>query len=171
MVTKDASGVKFNVYPARTTSRSLTSSMVDMTKTAKLIRITHLLNTALIANVILLSNDVQLNPGPQEMKGLRFFHLNICSLRNKVDELRLFCDMHKPHVLSVNETWLDESFSDEEVRLPGFNLLRKDRDCHSGGLAVYIVEHLSFKRLDYINSEIMGTMELEMICFELSQPK
>ena len=117
MVTRDVSGVKFKVYPARTTSRFVTSSLVDMTKTRKLIRIIRLLNTALIANVILLSNDVQLNPGPQEMKGLRFFHLSICSLRNKVDELRLFCDMHKPHVLSVNETWLDESFSDEEVWL------------------------------------------------------
>ena len=94
MVTKEASGVKFNVYPARTTSGSFTSSMVDMTKTRKVIRIIRLLTTALIANVILLLNDTQLNPGPQEMKGLRFFHLNICSLGNKVDELRLFCDMH-----------------------------------------------------------------------------
>ena len=69
MVTKEASGVKFNVYPARTASGSFTSSMVDMTKTRKLICIIRLLNTALIANVILLSNDIQLNPGPQEMKG------------------------------------------------------------------------------------------------------
>lgn len=47
----------------------------------------------------------------------------------------------------------------------------KDRDCHGGGLAVYVAKHLSFKRLDYINSEIIATIDLEMICFELSQPK
>ena len=44
----------------------------------------------------------------------------------------------------VHETWLDESFSCEEVWLPGFSLLRKDGDCHGGGLAAYIAEHLSF---------------------------
>ena len=123
----------------------------------------------MIANVILLSNDIQLNPGPgptqhREMRGLRLFHL-------KVDELRLFCETHKRHVLSINETWLDESFSDEEIWLPGFNLLRKDRlNCHGGGLAVYIAEHLSFNRLDEVNPELMCA-DLEAIWFELSQPK
>ena len=104
------------------------------------------------------------------MRGLRLFHLNICSLRNKVDELRLFCETHKPHVLSINETWLDESFSDEEIWLPGFNLLRKDRNCHGGGLAVYIAEHLSFNRLDEANPELMCA-DLEATWFELSPPK
>ena len=34
-----------------------------------------------------------------------------------MDELRLFCDQHKPHVLAISETWLDDSFVDEEVSL------------------------------------------------------
>ena len=38
-------------------------------------------------------------------------------------------------------------------------------------MAVYIAEHLSFKQLDYINSKIMDTTDLEMICFDLSQLK
>ena len=32
-----------------------------------------------------------------------------------MDELGLFCDQHKPHVLAISETWLDDSFVDEEV--------------------------------------------------------
>ena len=105
---------KFRAYPARqTTSRSLSSSVADTTQTLKLILIIGLLSTTLLANVILLSNDIQLNQGPgsilhHEMKGLCFYHINVCSLRNKVDGLRLFCNMHKPHVSSVHETWLDE---------------------------------------------------------------
>lgn len=103
--------------------------MASDTKTLKLVRPIHFLNMAMVANIILLSNDIQLNPGPgltnrREMRGLRLFHLNICSLRNKLDELRLFCVKHKPLVLLINESWLDESFSDEEVWLPGFSLLR-----------------------------------------------
>lgn len=60
------------------------------TGSVKLINAMKLLNMALAANLILLSNDVSLNPGPTQpspslMKGLRLFHLNICSLRNKMD--------------------------------------------------------------------------------------
>ena len=98
------------------------------TGSVKLINATKLLNMALAANLILLSNDVSLNPGPTQpspslMKGLRLFHLNICSLRNKMDELRLFCDEHKPHIVTVNETWLDDSFTDAEITLPGYNVM------------------------------------------------
>ena len=79
-----------------------------------------LLNFALTAGLIVLSNDVCSNPGPTispSMKGMRFFHLNICSIRNKLDELSLFCNEHKPHVLSLNETWLDDSIRHGNSRL------------------------------------------------------
>ena len=91
-----------------------------------------LINIGLMANLILLSKDVSLNPGPAGIlprtKGLRLFHLNISSIKNKLDELRLFCDEHKPHVLSLNETWLDNSILDSELAIPGYNIIRQDRD-------------------------------------------
>ena len=87
---------------------------------------------------------------------------------NKMDELRLFCNEHKPHVLSINESWLDESFSDEEIRISGFNVIRKDRNCNGGGLVVYIAEYLNFNRLDEINDVIPNH---EAIWFELIPPK
>ena len=139
----------------------------------KLTRFLHLINTVLAANLLLLANDIELNPGPGPLhqpkvsKGLRFFHLNICSQSNKMDELRLFCNEHKPHVLSINESWLDDSFSDEEIRLSGFNLMRRDRNCNGGGLVVYIADHLKFNRLD----ENYNTPHHEAIWFELFPPK
>ena len=81
-----------------------------------------------------------------------------------MDELRLFCDKYKPHVLSLNETWLDDSFSDVELSLPGYQLVRRDRDRHGGGIAVYIAENLSLNRLDTPADNI------EALWFELSQP-
>ena len=111
----------------------------------KYVLIVRLLNSSLAASLILLCNDVDQNPGPDQvnisrMKGLRIIHLNVCSLRNKMAEIRLFCDMHKPHILSINETWLDESFPDNQVSLTGYNIIRQDRDCNGGGLAVYVAE-------------------------------
>lgn len=101
---------------------------------------------------------------PLKVKGLRIFHINICSLKNKVSELRLFCDKHRPHVLSLNETWLDDSFLDSELYLPVYQLLRRDRDRNGGGIAVYIAEYLNPERVD------ISIGEIEALWFELSKP-
>ena len=58
------------------------------------------LNIVLAVNLVLMANDVPQNPGPAsqvpfKMTDLRFFHLNIRSLRNKMVELQLFCDANK----------------------------------------------------------------------------
>ena len=82
------------------------------------------------------------------MKGLRIYHLNIHSLRNQLDELRLFCNEYKPQVLSLNETWLDENILDDELHLTGYNIIRRDRDSFGGGVAVYIDEHLQFNHIN-----------------------
>ena len=144
-----------------------------MSLALKSVLFSRLVNVTLAANLIVLSNDVSLNPGPTRnlpaaTKGLRLFHLNIRSLRYKMDELRLLCDQHKPHVLAISETWLDDSFVDEEVSLQGYNLMRRDRDCVGGGVAVYVAEHLNYNRLkDPRDSDI----DVESIWFELSPPK
>ena len=57
------------------------------------------LNVTLAANLILLANNLSLNPGPASVppysvKGFRIYHLNIHSLRNNMDELQLFCNVH-----------------------------------------------------------------------------
>ena len=56
------------------------------------------------------------------MKGLRIYHLNIHSLHNKLDELRLLCNEYKPYILLLNETWLDENISDDELHLTSYSI-------------------------------------------------
>ncbi|KAM7442310.1 hypothetical protein ABFA07_008734 [Porites harrisoni] len=128
-------------------------------------------NVTLDANLILLANDVSLNPGPgsappDSMKGLQIYHLNIHSLCNKLDELPLFCNEYKPYVLSLNETWLDENISDDELHdelhLISYNIIRRDKDFFGGGVAVYIDEHLKF---NHVNME--ACPNIEVIWFEL----
>ena len=141
-----------------------------MAPALKTVVVVRFLNITLAANLIVLSNDVSLNPGPAitlpaRTKGLRIFHLNIHSLRYKLDELRLFCDKHKPHILALNETWLDQSFTDEELSLQGYNIMRRDRNRDGGGVAVYIAEHLNYSRLKVPNEST--DRGLEAIWFEL----
>lgn len=100
------------------------------------------------------------------MKGLTIYHPNIHSLRTKLDELRLFCNEYKLHFLSLNETWLDENISDEELHLTDCNIIRRDGDCFGGGVAVYIAGHLQFY---LINTE--NRSNIEALWFELTPPK
>ena len=78
-----------------------------------------LLKTTLIAfYLILLGGDISRNPGPgyhdmdeiRKARGLKIAHLNIRSLRHKIDPLRLEGFNAKTFdVLTLSEMWLDHS--------------------------------------------------------------
>ena len=67
----------------------------------------------------------------------------------------------------MNETWLDENISDDELHLTGYNIIRRDRDSFGGGVAVYFDEHLQF---NHINMEA-DRPNIEVIWFELIPTK
>ncbi len=37
-------------------------------------------------------------------------------------------------ILAINESKLDDSFTDGEISIPGYTIVRKDRNRHGGGL-------------------------------------
>ena len=53
--------------------------------------------------------------------GLKVCCLNVSSLLKHIDQLRLFCETHKPHVLCLNETKLDNEIRDEDLVIEGFH--------------------------------------------------
>ena len=76
-------------------------------------------------------------------KDLKVAHLNICSLRNKIDELRCLQLLCKFEVLAITETHLDETVLDTALNIDGMKLLRLDRKGRKGGgCALYFAEHL-----------------------------
>ena len=101
--------------------------------------------------------NVERNRGPESIsqnrnfklstvKGLRICHLNVRTLVDKIDEMRGFCETHRPHVLSLNEeTWLDSSISDSEIQLTGYLLVRRDRTRRNGGVLIYVSSNLDYK--------------------------
>ena len=60
--------------------------------------------------------------------GLKLCHLNICSLASKHDQICLLFEETDFHVLSLNETLLDDTFADSELSLNGCNIFRRDRN-------------------------------------------
>ena len=76
-------------------------------------------------------------------KDLRVAHLNICSLRYKIDELRLLHRVCGFDILGISETPLDSSVPDN-LQIDGLQLIRRDRTkCKGGGVALSYAKHLT----------------------------
>ena len=84
------------------------------------------------------------------------FYSNCRSLSPKLDHLRLLAEASRPLIICLCETWLDESISNDEIFIPGFSLIRRDRDRHGGGIAMYIHDSVPFTvRLKHPSIELL----------------
>ncbi len=54
-------------------------------------------------------------------EGLTEAHLNVCSLRNKVQEVECLVYQHNIHILTIVESHLDSSFGNEEVSVQDYS--------------------------------------------------
>ena len=91
-------------------------------------------------------------------KGIKICHLNINRLIDHLDQLRIFTETHKPHVLCLNETKLDDKTRDEDLFVMGFHpIFRKDRNKYGGGVAIYVSEDIKFKKRDDLITDMEST--------------
>ena len=69
---------------------------------------------------------------------MSMFYYNARSLFPKLDELRLECVNRKPDVICVVQAWIDDSFSDNELLMPGYQIHRHDHRKRGCGVAIYV---------------------------------
>ena len=117
-------------------------------------------NSVLI--ILLIAGDIHPNPGPSlnsssSISALGIFHLNIRSLRNKLNYLSSLVD--DVDILAITETHLDNSVPNSDIIVDGFSEpFRKDRNMFGGGVAMYFSESLIAKRrtdLEFGNAEMI----------------
>ena len=84
-----------------------------------------------------------------KQKGFKMLHLNVRSLLRNICEIRQLLRQNDVHILSVNETWLDNSIQSNEIDIEGFQIVRKDRNRKGGGTAVYIRNNMQFELLNH----------------------
>ena len=71
-------------------------------------------------------------------------HLNVNSLRNKFESLNeLIKDTFD--IFLVSESKLDSSFPDSQFSIPGYHIVREDRNKNGKGILFYINEGILFK--------------------------
>ena len=98
--------------------------------------------------LVVLSGDVQTNPGPGSCKELTVCHANIQSLsRAKLNAIQESL-AHNFDMITLSETHLHPGVTNDVFHLEGYHdIIRKDRDGQGGGVAVFIKDSISFKRL------------------------
>ena len=113
---------------------------------------------SLFKHLILLSGDIEVNPGPVQFpqntqndipntqykndldkfemfnkRGLHFIHVNINSVLPKIEEIRYIARSVNLSIIGLSESKLDNSVNDNEISIPGYDILRKDRNRKGGG--------------------------------------
>ncbi|CAL4218293.1 unnamed protein product, partial [Meganyctiphanes norvegica] len=98
-------------------------------------------------------------------RGLHFIHINARSMLHKLSEIKLLAMKIKPAVISITETWLDICQPDGSLHIEGYNLLRRDRLTHGGGVCAYVRADLAY------NPKVeLQNVELEDLWFEILLP-
>ena len=109
-------------------------------------------NHLYLKTALLLSGDINLNPGPVTRhqlkdpkfeafnnKGLHLIHLNVNSVLPKIDELRNIGKCSNAAVIGITETKLDNIVYDPEFIIDGYSIVRNDRTRKGGGVACILV--------------------------------
>mgnify|MGYP002804100580 CR=1 FL=1 len=69
-------------------------------------------------------------------------------------------------ILCINETRLNNSLDINTVGIPGYDILRRDRDRNGGGVAIYVRDKPA-----YTNRNDLRPENLEAICVEIKKSR
>ena len=97
-------------------------------------------------------------------KNMIIGHVNINSLRNKVDPIHGILSNSLCDILTLTGTKIDGSFPSAQFSVKNYALHRQDRNVHGGGIVTYIRSYLPHRRRTDIESNGNG---IETIVFEV----
>ena len=105
-------------------------------------------------HLILLSGDIEVNPGPKRSANIKFCHWNLNGLAAhdfiKVPLIEAFITTSNFDIVCLSEAFLDSTIPDDDVNIQinGYSLLRADHPSNikRGGVCIYFKESLPLIR-------------------------
>ncbi len=85
-----------------------------------------------------------------EHNNFKILHLNINSMFNKFEHVFSLLNEFNFDIIALNEVKLDNTIPDKLYQHPKYNLKRRDRDSHRGGIMIYVKK--CYKMLNYSTS-------------------
>ena len=121
-------------------------------------------------NLILLCGDIEENPGPKTMPNdnLSVCHWSVNSIPShnfkKIAVLKKFVAMHKFDIICISETFLSDTYENNDLNLNGYNLLRADHpnNAKRGGICTYYKETLALRMISipYLNERLLSEVTI-----------
>ena len=100
-------------------------------------------------------------------RGFKLASLNINKLITHIDKLRMLLAHNEIDILSINETKLNETISDNEVNISGYDINRRDRVTNGGGgVCFHVKSSINFTIRNDLNIDT-----LENLCLEIQKPR
>ena len=99
------------------------------------------------------------------MKGFKIAMLNIVSLPKYFDEIKILLEKQDLDILVLNETRLDNTFTDDFFSIHNYDLIRTDRNRHGGGVCLHVRNNIN-----YVNCSDAIFSTLEAVCVEVHVP-
>ena len=91
--------------------------------------------------------------------------LNIVTLPKYIDEIRMSELFKSFDIIAFNETRLDLSISHGEVKIYGYDLIRKDRARKGGGVCIFLRSSINYQ-----NSSDLVPNDLEGVYLKIFKP-
>lgn len=98
-------------------------------------------------------------------RGFKIASLNVNSLIKHIDDLRIFLADNPVDVLGVTESKLDDSITNCELYIPGYEITRRDRNRNGGVVCFYIKISINF-----VICRDLNLNDLENLCLETQKP-
>ena len=96
--------------------------------------------------------------------GLHVVCLNIHHILPKIDEIKYVLYNSDIHILGLIETFLNAEILDNDIQIPNYNIIRRDRNNRKGGgILIYIKDNIPFQhRLD-LNVNFLESVWIEIM--------
>ena len=80
---------------------------------------------------------------------MMLYTLNVNGLIGKFQEIQNLLVTDQPHLVCLTETKLSADVDDNLISIPGYSIVRRDRNNHGGGVAIYYKTDLKVTRSDF----------------------
>ena len=104
------------------------------------------------------------NLSSKSSEDLKVCCLNINSLLKHIDQLRIFCEGHKSHVLCLNETKQESTIRDNDLAIESFHpIFTRGLDRQGGRVAMYISNEIIFLQREDMKTDFESlTVEIDI---------
>jgi len=66
-------------------------------------------------------------------------------------------------VISITESWLDNTVTNAEIHVEGYNVVRLDRSRHGGGVCVYIRDDIAFSPRQDLHDDRLEALWIDIV--------